>query len=302
VKQRLINLARKREEDFNRLLVRFVLERLLQRVAVSEYRDLFVLKGAMLFTVWRPGQPLHRATKDLDLLGFGSPDQDLLAERFRKILAAAPEEDDGVDFRSSPVKAEPIRENEEYGGVRLLLEARLGQARIPVQVDVGFGDSVFPTPKQERLPTLLDQVAPMLRIYSRETVVAEKLHAMLKLGLGNSRMKDYFDLRYLAENFSFEGPTLKKAVAFTLERRNFQLADVASPPVGLSAVFAQDASKQTQWTSFLQRSALAAASLPETVECLDAFLTPVLQAILAQDSMERMWAPGGPWSAEEVKV
>jgi hypothetical protein len=191
VKVRLLQRAREDGEDFNSLLIRYVLERLLHRLGASYHAAEFVLKGALLFVAWsaRP----HRATKDLDLLGSGAPEPARLATIFRDICQVSTV-DDGVTFLAETIVAEPIRENAIYDGIRLRFTALVGTAEIPVQVDVGFGDATTPEPQPMVLPVLLDFPAPKLRAYARESTIAEKLHALVELGLGNSRMKDFYDL------------------------------------------------------------------------------------------------------------
>lgn len=192
VRQRLLNLARERADDFNLLLTRYVHERLLYRLAHSPEVDRFVVKGATLFTLW--SDLPHRSTRDLDLLGFGTPELARLESVFRSLSAIAVERDDGVVFDANTVRAHAIREQALYDGIRVEMMAHVGSARVRTQVDVGFGDAIVPAPALAIFPVLLDLPAPALRAYARETVVAEKLHAMADLGMANSRLKDYFDL------------------------------------------------------------------------------------------------------------
>ena len=205
VRDRLLKLAKARGEEFNFVLVRYALERLLYRLSKSPHDGKFILKGAMLFTIW--SKHPHRATKDLDLLGAGAPDLDRLAQVFRDVCAASVE-DDGVVFEPRSVEARRIKEEAEYEGVRITLDGKLGSAQLAVQVDVGFGDSVVPPPRTIEFPTLLPFPGPVIRAYSRETVVAEKLHAMVDLGMANTRMKDFFDLWFLCREFEFNGAQL----------------------------------------------------------------------------------------------
>jgi hypothetical protein len=191
VRQRLLNLSRERGEDFQLTLIYYALERLLYRLSRSAARERFVLKGAMLFSVWS-GAP-HRATRDLDLLGKGPNDVGVLVKDFQEICWT-PVEDDGLKFLAESVTGEEIRDGKEYEGVRLSFEARLGVARIPIQVDIGFGDVVLPKPVSLEYPTLLDFPAPRLLAYPRETVIAERFQSMVELGIANSRTKDFFDL------------------------------------------------------------------------------------------------------------
>jgi predicted nucleotidyltransferase component of viral defense system len=292
VKARLLLRARQDGEDFNSLLVRYVLERLLYRLAVSEHAGEFVLKGALLFVVWsdRP----HRATKDLDLLGSGPPEPARLAGIFRDVCDVA-SVDDGVTFSAGTIVAEPIREEAVYDGIRLRFLAHLGTAEIPVQVDVGFGDTTVPEPQQTELPVLLDFPRPKLRVYARESTIAEKLHAMVELGLGNSRLKDFYDLWFLSTEYSFDGRTLTEAVRATFDRRKTPIP--GAEPVALSDEFAADTLKLNQWKAFLRRARLGkeAPPLRELVLALREFLLPILQAPANAPAPKMTWAPGGPW-------
>lgn len=292
VKARLLQRAREDGEDFNSLLVRYVLERLLHRLGASEHAGEFVLKGALLFVAWsaRP----HRATKDLDLLGSGSPEPGRLAGIFREICQISTV-DDGVTFLAETIVAEPIREDAVYDGIRLRFTAQLGTAEIPVQVDVGFGDATTPEPQPMVLPVLLDFPPPRLRAYARESTIAEKLHAMVELGLGNSRMKDFYDLWFLSTEYSFDGTVLVEAVRATFERRRTPLP--RAMPVGLADEFATDDVKLAQWAAFLRRARLRkeAPPLGQLVVALRAFLMPVVGAAFEPSAHGMKWRPGGPW-------
>lgn len=248
VRQRLLNLSDARSADYNALLAQYVIERFLYRLSKSALADRFVLKGAMLFRVW--AADLHRPTKDLDLLGFGDPTPDAVAGAVRQIIATAVP-DDGVRFDPATVTAAEIREEQEYGGIRAKLVAMLGDARIPMQVDVGFGDTIVPPPNVEAFPTLLDQDAPKMRMYPPETVVAEKLEAIVKLGMANSRMKDYYDLLVILQKYDLDSYALAKAIAATFQRRKTLVPDRA--PTGLSDEFAHDSIAQRRWPEFLRR-------------------------------------------------
>jgi predicted nucleotidyltransferase component of viral defense system len=292
VKQRLLNLAKERGVEFNLLLTRYGIERFLFRLSRSKYEGQFVLKGAMLFQVWQ--EAVHRPTRDVDLLGRGSPELADLTMIFRDVCGTAVEED-GVSFLGESVRAERIRGNKRYQGTRIRLEGRLGVARIPLQVDVGFGDATVPAPEVVELPALLNHPAPQLRAYRRETVVAEKLHALVELGMTNTRMKDFFDLRFLSQSFPFQGPDLTKAIAATFERRRTPIpTDV---PTGLTAKFAEDPAPAVQWTAFLRRSRLESQelSLGEVLSELRLFLLEPLEALRDGRDFERHWLPGGPW-------
>lgn len=297
VRDRLLKLSKDRGEEFNFVLVRYGLERLLYRLAVSSHAAEFVLKGAMLFTVW--SKYPHRATKDLDLHGSGSPELARLAGVFRQVCTTDVA-DDGLELDAMSVSAERIREDAEYEGVRITLTAKLGSAKLALQVDIGFGDAITPEPKVIDFPTLLPMPAPKLRMYPRETVVAEKLHAMVYLGLTNSRMKDFFDVWFLCREFVFQGPTLAVAVRRTFERRGTPIPEEI--PVALSTMFSGDAAKQTQWKAFLKRSRVADATLRlvEVVDTIAPFLLPVLQAARGS-SPPSVWPPRGPWIFDDRK-
>jgi predicted nucleotidyltransferase component of viral defense system len=286
VRQRLLSLAKERGEDFNFVLLRYGLERLLFRLGESRHAGTFVLKGAMLFPLWS-GSP-HRATKDMDLLGSGAPDIARFLAIFRDVAAA--DVDDGVTFLPATVAGVAIREEAVYDGIRITLDGRLGVARIPVQVDVGFGDAVTPPPVENSYPVLLaDMPAPRLRVYARETAIAEKVEAMVTLGLGNSRMKDFFDVWYLARTFEFDEAVLREAIRATFARRQTPIPDTM--PVALTTTFANNPAKATQWRAFIGRSRAigVAPTLTGVVELLVSLLAPVL--IDRGSGAARVWRP-----------
>lgn len=295
IRQRLLNLAKSRGEDFQATLTRYGLERFLFRLAASPHREAFLLKGAMLFSVWT-GRP-HRPTWDVDFLGRGEPDVGKLEGIFSEVCRLEVE-DDGLRFDAA-VRGEPIREDQRYAGVRLRARARLGNARISLQMDVGFGDAVTPGPIDIEFPTLLDQPAPRLRAYPRETVVAEKVEILVSLGMANSRAKDFYDLVSLAREFEFDGRVLARAIAATFERRGTSFP--SDEPIALTDEFAADAAKRAQWSSFLSKSRLtveAAPLLGDVVAELRVFLLPPLGAARAGEALRRRWIPGGPWQPD----
>lgn len=292
VRQRLLNLAKSRGEDFQATLTRYGLERFLFRLASSSHREAFLLKGAMLFSVWT-GRP-HRPTWDVDFLGRGEPDVGRLEGIFSEVCRLEVE-DDGLRFDAA-VRGEPIREDQRYAGVRLHARARLGNARISLQMDVGFGDAVTPGPIDVEFPTLLDQPAPRLRAYPRETVVAEKVEILVSLGMANSRAKDFYDLASLAREFAFDGRVLTRGIAATFERRGTSLP--SEEPIALTGEFAADGAKQAQWISFLKRSRLTLETAPllgDVIAELRAFVLPPLGAARAGEALRERWVPGGPW-------
>lgn len=248
VRQRLLNLRDAQSGDYNTLLTQYAIERFLYRLSKSELADAFVLKGAMLFRVWSGA--LHRPTRDLDLLGHGDATPSAVADTIRRVIAA-PVEDDGLTFDSSSIEAREIREEQEYGGIRVKLVALLGNARVPMQIDVGFGDAITPEAQVQLYPTLLEMESPRLRMYPPETVVAEKVEAAVTLGMINTRMKDYFDLLVLLRDDGLTDENLVDAVAATFHRRQTPIPPEVPP--GLSDEFGTDEQVQRLWREFLQR-------------------------------------------------
>lgn len=292
VHNRLVKLAHERKEEYHFVLTRYALERLLYRLSRSAGGNSFVLKGAMLFALWT-GQR-HRPTKDLDLLGWGDNSVDRYQQLFQGVCGQEGE-DDGLVFLAETVRGERIREDEEYEGARVTLKARLGTAIIPLQIDIGFGDVITPAATAVTFPTLLNFPAPRLLAYPRETVVAEKFQAMVSLGMTNSRMKDFFDLLILAQQFPFEGPLLGRALRATFERRRTPLP--SEPPLALTAEFYSDDGKQKQWKAFLHKNRLGAegTSLEQVATVLGEFLMPPARAGSAGEAFEGAWPPMGPW-------
>jgi predicted nucleotidyltransferase component of viral defense system len=294
VATRLRNVAMTKGIDLAFVLRRYAIERLLYRLSVSDERDRFVLKGAMLFTAWLPDP--FRPTQDLDLLGFGDAAVPAIAARIEAVCRAEVP-DDGLVFDCATLRAEPIRGNQEYGGVRVKLTARLARTQIPVQIDIGFGDAVTPAIVELEFPALLDAPAPMIRAYPKETVLAEKLQAIVVLGAVNTRIKDYYDLLALARLFAFDGATVRDALIATFARRGTPLpADV---PVGLSAAFSSDVQKAQLWEAFIDREALLLepGDLTAAVEDIAAFVLPPLAAAQSGAAFTKRWKAGGPWSA-----
>lgn len=292
VKQRLLNISHEGGEPLNALLVRYGVERLLYRLTQTPHAKDFVLKGATLFAVWT-GKP-HRPTQDVDLLGFGPPDVDRLIEVFRDVCRAEVVPD-GLAFDAETVTAAAIREGNIYDGVRVRLTAMLGKARVSLQIDVGFGDAVTPAPDERTVGPLLEFPAPVLRAYRPETVVAEKLHAMVVLGMTNSRMKDYFDIWTLCRTMEFDGKVLAQAMTATFERRATPLP--TETPVGLTDAFVGDAAKQAQWTAFVRKmgAEIDAPGLNDAVAAIAAFSVPVMNAAAHGDPFALLWTPPGPW-------
>lgn len=256
VRARLKLRADATQQEFNLTLTHFGLERLLYRLSISDHAPNFLLKGALLFSLWYD-QP-HRPTRDADLLGFGSDDITSVVTTFHEICQIFVE--DGIVFDTASVKGTTIRKETGYGGVRIDLLAHLDGARIALQVDIGFGDAVTPAPESISYPVLLDDLpAPQLRAYPKYTVVAEKFHAICLLGMANTRMKDYFDLEILLSEGTLDAEQLRRAIEVTFTRRKTPLP--MSLPAGLSDAFATDTIKQTQWMAFLKKNRLDTIAL-----------------------------------------
>ena len=295
VRDRLLNQSRKADggSGFNRLLVQYVIERFLYRMSLSKARDRFILKGAVLFVLWSPS-PL-RTTGDLDLLGLGANDTDTIGKLFVNICREDVP-DDGLVFDHDAIKVESMRAEEQYPGVRVRLAATLGTAKIPFQVDIGFGDVIHPGPDEIEYPRLLTEFPPArLRAYPPETVIAEKLEAMVRFDELTSRLKDHYDMWAISHTFGFEMSTLSAAVMKTFERRKMTLPP--SLPAPLSLEFASLPAKRQQWQAFLK---LASPTLvPPVFEKLEveltAFIGPVLAAVRSGHANGH-WSPDRGWS------
>ena len=291
VHQRLLNYARATDRPFNQVLQYFTLERFLYRLGHSPHSRRFVPKGALMFVVWRASS--IRPTRDIDLLGYLDNAVEHVAAVIGEICRE-PVPEDGLFFDAESIAVQRIIEAADYAGVRVRFTAYLGTARIPMQIDVGFGDPIVPGPILVRLPTILDLPGPELQGYSRESMVAEKLQSMVRLGIVNSRMKDFYDVWVLSGSFEFDGLTLSQAIRETFRRRQ---TVIPLRPTAFGDVFALDHEKQAQWTAFIDRlgQADAPVTLHKVVGDIAAFLRPVLDALIAESSFERRWSPGGPW-------
>jgi len=268
VRARLLKLAKASGQSFDLVLTRFALERLLFRLSQSPHADRFVLKGAMLMMSWF--EDPHRGTRDLDLLGFGDPEPEAMLTTFREILAL--DADDGVEFDANALRIDRIREELEYGGLRLRTTASISGARISLTIDIGFGDAVEPGAEMLDYPSILAFPAPRLRAYARETVIAEKFQAMVALGRANSRMKDFYDIWILGKSFDFAGDRLARAIVATFARR--ETAIPVDLPDALTRAFANDEQKQRQWNVFVRDVSANPGSLEDVVANLAGFLMP----------------------------
>jgi len=292
IRQRLLTKARETNRPFSELLQYFAMERFLYRLSKSPYAEHFILKGALMLTVWEA--PLTRPTMDIDFLGRIENSVETLVKVTREICQREVEPD-GVVFDVTDIHAERIAEDADYEGIRIRFRGSLDTARFVIQLDVGFGDIIVPAPESMDYPTILDLPAPHLRGYSRESTIAEKFEAMVKLGILNSRMKDFFDIWLMSRQFDFDGTILVEAIAKTFSTRGTK---IPAEPLALTDVFAKDATKATQWRGFVRRNRLSEApkDLTEVIVSIGAFLKPISGSLAAGHVFKSIWKASGPWS------
>jgi predicted nucleotidyltransferase component of viral defense system len=297
IRHRLRNRFKESGEDISFGLHRYARERFLYRLGESPYRDRFILKGAALYAIW--GSSTYRPTRDLDLTGYGSSEISDVIKVVRD-LCAMPCEEDGLYFDRDSVSAEPIRDEVEYHGLRVRFRALLGESKIPMQVDIGFGNAVEPAPIEVEYPSLLDHPKPRIRAYPLEAVIAEKLHAMVVLGERSSRFKDFYDLYVFAQQFPFKGEDLSRAIAATFNRRGTTID--AALPAALTPRFYTYEARAEQWRAYLTRGSLPGAPADFTAvgELLQAFLVPLWRALGNRLEFSDFWPPSGPWRASEL--
>jgi hypothetical protein len=291
VRQRLLNEARQTNRPFSELAQYFAMERFLYRLSKSSYADKFVLKGALMLPVWKA--PLARPTMDIDVLGQIDNNIDVVVDVIRSICAQHVESD-GITFDANSVEGELITEDADYEGVRIKFRGTLGTVRISMQVDVGFGDVVVPPATTVVYPTILDLPKPHLLGYSMESTIAEKFEAMVKLGMLNSRMKDFFDIWFLARQFNFSGHTLQKAVKATFSTRS---TDIPSVPVAFMPDFSGDPIKDVQWKAFIRKNRLLniPKDFQKIVEDVATFLGPIVENLASNRPFKSSWKALGPW-------
>jgi hypothetical protein len=290
VHQRLLQASRSQGRPFSDLLQLYALERWLFRLSQSPHRERFFLKGALLLVAWE--LPSFRPTRDIDLLGQLSNELDSIRSVIAEVVQT-PVEDDGLMFDPASIATERIAEDADYAGVRARFLGRLGNSRIPMQVDIGFSDVITPRAVAITYPTILDQPSPELLAYTRETVIAEKFEAMVSLGELNSRMKDFFDIWLLAQTFQFDGETLAAAMHATFTRRR---TTIEADPICFSHRFALNDIKAKQWSAFVRRARLVdAPAFADIINRIEAFLSPPVRSTAAGERFSGQWTPGGPW-------
>jgi len=291
VRARLLASAKQSGKPFQEVVQYFAMERFLYRLSKSSHVERFVLKGGLMLSAWKA--PQSRPTKDMDFLARLSNEPDSIVAVIREICDV-PDETDGLRFDSSSLEAKVIKEDADYEGVRVTFLAYLQNARVHMQIDLGFGDVVIPEPVKISYPTILGHDAPEIHGYPRETTIAEKFEALVKLGLLNSRIRDFFDLWMLSQQFEFDGQTLARAIRETFANRG---TEIDIDPVALKPEFASDATKQSQWNGFCRKSRIdfAPARLQEVCDAISQFLLPVAKALRNNQRFDQLWTPAGPW-------
>ena len=288
IRQRLKNQSNKDKRPFNELLQYYAMERFLYRLSQSEHAEIFILKGALMLRAWR--SPEVRPTMDIDMLGRTSNDEGSIITQIKDIISTEAEPD-GLIFDSDSIRAERITEDADYEGIRVRFVGRLDGAQIHMQIDIGFGDIVHPEAVMTELPTILDSPIPKLLCYSRESAIAEKFQAMLKLGELNSRMKDFYDIWLLSRQFDFNGTNLMEAIRLTLSHRG---TTIPTDITAFSKGFVD--AKQVQWTAFSKR--LGQEHVPnfsDIVSAVEAFIQPVASAIASNSEPPSSWASPDTW-------
>lgn len=289
VRQKLLNRAKGDKRPFAELLQYYAMERFLYRLSQSAHSKHFILKGALMLRVWE--SPEFRPTMDIDMLGKTSNDEADIVSQIIDILNVAVDPD-GLNFDVNSILSERIKEDADYQGVRIRFRGTLDSARVNIQIDIGFGDIVHPSPEECDLPTMLDFTAPRLLCYSRESAIAEKFEAMVKLGILNSRMKDFYDIWLLSRQFNFNGSQLAQAILLTFKQRGTALSDNI---VAFQAPFIEE--KQVQWTAFCRR--INQEYLPndfsDIAAQLTSFLAPIIEAAHSGQPFVKNWMAANEW-------
>ncbi len=296
VHTRLVARAKELGIEAQLMLERYALHRLLYRLSKSQHTERFLLKGAQMMLIWI-GETI-RATRDADLLGLGELSDQTLRQIFSD-LCTMDVNADGMEYLPDTIRIAPIREDNAYGGQRVFIQARLGNARLRLQIDVGIGDAVTPEPMWVELPQLLDLPVARLKAYRPETSIAEKLETIVSLELLNSRLKDYFDIYALSEHETFDGTVLSQAIRDTFQRRETPIP--VELPLGLTKQFVNEPGKSAQWQSFLNKvgNSFVPGNLEVIVDALATFLWPILRSITDGVLDDHHWPPGGPWQSKE---
>jgi len=292
VRQRLLDRSRRDNRPFNELLQYYAMERFLYRLSLSTCGGRFILKGALMLRAWR--SPEIRPTMDIDMLGRTSNEEAGIVAQIREIMAIEVNPD-GLVFAPESIRTERITEDSDYEGIRVRFLGRLDSAKVSMQIDIGFGDIVYPGPEESELPAILDFPSPRLLCYSRESTIAEKFEAMVKLGVLNSRMKDFYDIWLLSRQFDFDGAKLARAIELTFDRRR------TAVPTKVEA-FEESfiGAKQIQWSAFCNR--LRQRHIPtafhDIVTGVEMFLGPIVSSIVRKTANPGHWPSTGPWERQ----
>ena len=291
VHQRILNKSRESARPFNDLLQYYAIERFLYRLSRSSYAGKFILKGALMLMVWEVRA--FRSTMDIDMLGKMKNSTDAIIAMVRDVCLQEVEPD-GIVFDRDSIRGQMITEDADYEGVRINFRGSLDTARISIQLDVGFGDIVIPSPELMAYPTILDLPAPQIRGYSKESTIAEKFEAMVRRGIMNSRMKDFWDIRLLSRQFDFDGRTLAAAITETFTARH---TVIPADPVAFTEAFIRDEAKQSQWKAFLRKNRMTGAqdTFEEAVNAVSLFLKPVVYGLVNSKPVPATWKAPGPW-------
>jgi len=290
VKDRLLNEARKSHRQFDQLLRYYAMERFLYRLSKSQHAQDFLLKGSLMLRSL--GAELSRPTMDIDLLGKTSNNKDILRRMTEDCCAIVV--NDGIIFDTTNITLQEIIEGADYHGIRIRFNARLGPARIPMQIDIGFGDKVVPAPVWIEFPEIFDFGTPRLRACTAETSIAEKLHAAVSRETINSRMKDFYDIYKMGHYLQFKGTILTDAIKATFDNRDTPIKKKV--PLALTPEFALYPGKQEQWAAFVRKLQLEnQPALKDVIDFMADFLLPVLNAIASEEKFTLQWQPGGPW-------
>jgi predicted nucleotidyltransferase component of viral defense system len=291
IHRRLLNKAKAEDRPFNELLQYFTMERFLYRLSKSKYANKFILKGALMVITWEASP--SRPTSDIDLLGL-TKNEPANIEAIVRDICTVEVVPDGIDFDVKSVQVETTTDVAEYPGVRARLQARLGPARVPLQLDIGFGDPIVPGPETFDYPVLLDLPAPRLKGYSRESVVAEKLESIVRFGMLNSRLKDFYDIWLMANRLDFDGGELGAAIQATFSNRN---RNVDTAAISQIEEYAGDKARASQWVAFCRKNRLTPEppDLARTVATIVRFIGPLIIAISSGEHCKDKWLAGGPW-------
>jgi len=292
ISARLQNKARETNRPFSEILQYYGMERFLYRVSRSKYADRVILKGALMFTVWQV--PERRTTLDIDFSAHYD-NQITALEKMIKDICRISVSQDGLIFDPQTVKGHRIREEADYEGVRIKFTGFLECSRIPMQIDVAFGDIIYPKPKVIDYPVILDFPKPHLKGYPTESVISEKFETMVKLGLLNSRMKDFYDIWLMMRRFDFDGLKLSEALKRTFTHRKTLLPK--DRPLFAEEIYDDKSDRQMLWSAFLRKGNIkhAREKLSTTARDIEEFLDKPLNAIKKKQKFDKKWRASGPW-------